>query len=244
MKFLICLLLAPIVFFSGSLPPRETDTNSILSYEVNPAGHDLRFFLKDQHQHSFQNIGKLKQSLDSAGLELVFAMNGGMFTTALLPQGLFVEGGKLVAKTDTLRSGYGNFYMQPNGIFYLTRAHQAVVCTTSKFVLTPDIQYATQSGPMLVIDGAIHPKFSEGSKNVNIRNGMGILPNGNMLFAISKEKINFYDFAMWFKKRGCRNALYLDGFVSKVYLPAEKIEQVDGTLGVIIGEVKKKGEKK
>lgn len=237
MKVLIGILYS-ILFWSGSLLPADTDM--VLSYEVNPAQHDLRFFLKDKHQQAFQNIGRLKQSLDSAGLELVFAMNGGMFTTELSPQGLYVEGGKVMANTDTLRSGYGNFYMLPNGIFYLTASRRAVVCATDTFVLTPDVQYATQSGPMLVIDGAIHAKFNNGSKNVNIRNGVGILPNGNILFAISKEKINFYDFALWFKKRGCRNALYLDGFVSKMYLPEKKIEQLDGTLGVMIGEVKPK----
>jgi len=82
----------------------------------------------------------------------------------------------------------------------------------------------------------MHPKFNMGSTNVNIRNGVGVLPDGSLLFAMSKEKINFYDFALYFKQNGCENALYLDGFVSKTYLPSQGWEQLDGNFGVIIGE--------
>jgi uncharacterized protein YigE (DUF2233 family) len=88
-----------------------------------------------------------------------------------------------------------------------------------------------------VIDGKIHPKFTQGSKNVHIRNGVGILPNGNVLFAMSKNTINLYDFATYFKERGCSYALYLDGFVSRTYLPSAEWEQLDGNFGVIIGEI-------
>jgi uncharacterized protein YigE (DUF2233 family) len=87
---------------------------------------------------------------------------------------------------------------------------------------------------MLLINNVIHPAFKDGSTNVNIRNGVGILPNGNIVFAMSKEAINFYEFAKYFKSLGCQNALYLDGFVSKTYLPEKKWIQTDGDFGVII----------
>lgn len=93
---------------------------------------------------------------------------------------------------------------------------------------------------MLVIDGNLHKKLTKGSKNLHIRNGVGVLPNGNLLFAMSKEKINFYDFASFFQKNGCKNALYLDGFVSKTYLPEKNYKQDDGNFGVIIGIIKSK----
>ena len=127
--------------------------------------------------------------------------------------------------------------MQPNGIFYITEDKKGVVCKSTDFE-NKNIQYATQSGPMLVIDGKLHPKFNEGSKNLNIRNGVGILPNGNVLFAMSKKKINYYDFAQYFKKLGCKNALYLDGFVSRTYLPSKGYKTNGGKFGVIIGVVK------
>jgi uncharacterized protein YigE (DUF2233 family) len=113
-----------------------------------------------------------------------------------------------------------------------------VICTTTDFINNGQINYATQSGPMLVIDGEIHPIFKEGSKNLNIRNGVGILPDKKVVFAMSKKEINFYDFANYFKKLGCKNALYLDGFVSRAYLPEKKWVQTDGNFGVMIGITK------
>ena len=89
---------------------------------------------------------------------------------------------------------------------------------------------------MLVIDGEMHPKFNRNSSNKHIRNGVGILANGNLVFAISKEKINFYDFASYFQQKGCNDALYLDGFVSRMYLPSRDWKQTDGNFAVIIAE--------
>ena len=88
---------------------------------------------------------------------------------------------------------------------------------------------------MLVVDGKINPLFEQGSKNLNIRNGVGVLPDNKLLFAMSRYEINFYDFANYFKKMGCKNALYLDGFVSRTYLPEKNWLQLDGNFGVIIG---------
>jgi len=89
---------------------------------------------------------------------------------------------------------------------------------------------------MLLIDENIHPRLTKGSKNLHIRNGVGVLPNGDLLFAISTEEVNFYDFASYFLKHGCKDALYLDGFVSKLYLPSKGIHEKGGSFGVIIGE--------
>ncbi len=90
---------------------------------------------------------------------------------------------------------------------------------------------------MLLIDGAVHPAFKKGSANLNIRNGVGVLPNGRVLFAVSKEAVNFYDFARFFLSMGCANALYLDGFVSRTYLPSQNWVQLDGNFGVMVAVV-------
>ena len=87
---------------------------------------------------------------------------------------------------------------------------------------------------MLVSKGAINSKFTKGSANIHIRNGVGILPNGNIILGISEQKINLYDFAFFFKEKGCKNALYLDGFVSKMYLPAKNWNDLGGKFGVMI----------
>lgn len=162
-------------------------------------------------------------------------MNGGMYLKDGNPQGLYIEKGNEKTPIDSTPKGYGNFYMQPNGVFYITENNIATISNTSNFKHITNINYATQSGPMLVVDGKLHPKFKNGSTNLHIRNGVGVLPNGQLLFAMSKERINFYDFASYFKQHGCKNALYLDGFVSKTYLPSKNWTQLDGNFGVIIG---------
>jgi uncharacterized protein YigE (DUF2233 family) len=199
----------------------------------------IRLFLKNENGDNFRNFQKLRDWLSKRNEELVFAMNGGMYNKDLSPQGLYIENGKVMTKLDTTEKGYGNFYLQPNGVFYLTTDNVPFICKTNDFINYQNVEYATQSGPLLLIDGQIHPKFNDGSKNVHIRNAVGILSNGNLLFAVSKEKINFYDFAVYFKNKGCKNALYLDGFVSRTYLPLKHWEQFDGNFGVIIAETKK-----
>jgi uncharacterized protein YigE (DUF2233 family) len=93
---------------------------------------------------------------------------------------------------------------------------------------------------MLLNDGKINKLFNPKSNNFNIRNGVGILPNNDLIFAISTNKVTFYDFAKFFKGKGCLNALYLDGYVSKGLIPNQGIEQIDGELGVLIGITEKK----
>jgi uncharacterized protein YigE (DUF2233 family) len=188
----------------------------ILSYVVNPIKQNLIFHWKNKHGIRIQNFENLKNQIENKAKKLIFATNGGMFKKDFSPQGLYIENGKILNNIDTLTNAFGNFYLQPNGIFYLTNDNKAVICKTVEFK-NRNIKYATQSGPMLLVDGKINSKLTKGSKNLNIRNGVGVLPNGNLLFAMSKRKINFYDFANYFKERDCKNALYLDGFVSKTY---------------------------
>ncbi len=161
-------------------------------------------------------------------------MNGGMFKKDNSPQGLFIDNERQINPLDT-NKGNGNFYLMPNGVFYITTENLPKICMTTDYKETEQIKYATQSGPMLVVDGQIHSAFKEGSTNLNIRNGVGILEDNKLIFAMSKKEINFYDFADYFKKLGCKNALYLDGFVSRTYLPEQNWIQKDGNFGVIIG---------
>ncbi len=196
----------------------------------------LDFYWKDEKDNNYGSLKNLKENLEKEGKELVFAMNGGMYQKNGSPQGLYIENGITKSPINTQKGDHTNFFLHPNGVFYITKDNKATICTTPDFNASPDIKYATQSGPMLLIDGKIHPKFNEGSPNLHIRNAVGILPNGNLLFAMSKERINFYDLACFFKDKGCKNALYLDGFVSRTYLPSRYWEQLDGNFGIIIGE--------
>ncbi len=221
-------------FEAGTSPliPHPT----ILSYVVDPATTKFRFFSRDENGKPFQNHGNLKRWLAAQDRNLLFAMNGGMYLADLSPQGLYIEDGIKVEDIDRRDKGYGNFYLQPNGVFFLTDTATAFVVSTKQYRENEHHHYATQSGPMLVIDGQIHPAFNEPSKNVHIRNGVGLLPDGRLLLAMSKEKINLYGFAKFFLDNGCQNALYLDGFVSRSYLPSQQWIQEDGKFGIIIAE--------
>ncbi len=235
----VFLISSIVVFILSALFSFYPDSG-IISHVVDPKEGNLQFYWKDNKGQHFKNHGRLKEWLSQKDKELVFAMNGGMYLSDLSPQGFYVENNHSYSSIDKQKEGYGNFYLQPNGIFSINLNGTAHVTPTTSFTNHKALKYATQSGPMLVIDGTIHSKLTVGSKNVHIRNGVGILPDGKILFAMSKKKINFYDFASFFKKQGCKNALYLDGFVSRTYLPSKNWRQLDGNFAIIIAETKSK----
>lgn len=232
---LLLLTLGMIAFTT----PQNVIDEKILAYTVDPKTQDLQLYWKNNNGEQLKSIQNLKHYVESKNVTLNFATNGGMFKRDFSPQGLFIQNKKILSAIDTA-VGKGNFYLKPNGIFYLTTDNIPFVCKTTDFTCNENIKYATQSGPMLIIDGKIHSAFKEGSTNVNIRNGVGILPDNKIVFAMSKTEINFYDFAKYFKSLGCKNALYLDGFVSRTYLPEKKWTQTDGNFGVMIGVTEKK----
>lgn len=234
--FITIILLAAASFFVF-VHKYKTDEIRFVTYKLDTKKEDLKFYWKNDKNENFKSIQNLKIWLASNQQTLVFAMNGGMYKPNNSPQGLFIENQILLSALDT-SDGNGNFYVKPNGVFYITMDHVPIICTTTGFDNKAKIKYATQSGPMLLIDGQIHPAFKKGSTNVNIRNGVGILPNNQVVFAMSKNQINFYDFAAYFKSIGCKNALYLDGLVSRTYLPAKQWMQTDGDFGIIIGVTK------
>jgi uncharacterized protein YigE (DUF2233 family) len=228
------LFIAAIIAFNCQ---SNSFDETILAYEVDLKKQALHLFWKDNNDKPLRSIQNLKNFVESKQQTLLFAMNAGMYKSDFTPQGLYIENNKTLANIDT-GSGDGNFYLKPNGIFYITNNKLALVCKTNDFAAQKDIKYATQSGPILLENGIINPAFKEGSVNLNIRNGVGILPNNHVLFAMSKKEINFYDFAKFFQIKGCKNALYLDGFVSRTYLPEKDWKQTDGNFGVMIGLTK------
>jgi len=229
----VTILLLATALFAFVKTHGSTD-DRFITYTVDPKKQNIKFYWKDDTGKNFKSIQNLQLWLHQHNQKLRFAMNGGMYKADNSPQGLYIEEGKTLSPLDTA-SGSGNFYLNPNGVFYISKDGVPVICTTPHFVNNGKIQYATQSGPMLVIDGQIHPAFVKGSANLNIRNGVGILPGNKIVFVLSKKEINFYDFANYFKTLGCTNALYLDGLVSRTYLPEQHWTQTDGNFGVIIG---------
>lgn len=234
---LIGIVLAVCVLIFFTLKKEKailSEATAMLSYTIALEKVDFRLFWKNDSGEIFKSIQNLKNYVETQNKQLVFAMNAGMFKADNTPQGLFIQEGKEIHPLDR-DSARGNFYMKPNGVFYTTNDNQAFICKTEDFKANPQIRFATQSGPMLLIEGKIHPAFRQGSTNANIRNGVGILPNQQLVFAMSQKEINLYDFALYFQQLGCQNALYLDGFVSRTYLPSKNWEQLDGNFGVIMG---------
>lgn len=212
---------------------RRGDNPRIAMTIMDPRVARVSMHWKDDDGRMIGNIGRLKEMLDADGQELQLAMNGGMYTTEQAPLGLYVENGRELVRLNT-STGKGNFHMIPNGVFGIRNDTVAFLCTSAQYPGSKDVSFATQSGPMLVVRGTINAEFTAGSKNLNIRNGVGIRADGQLVFAISKEPVNFYDFASAFIAADCTDALYLDGFVSKAYMPKRGLEQLDGELGVLI----------
>lgn len=167
-----------------------------------------------------------------------FAMNGGMYHADYGPVGLLVEHNR---ETSGLNQGdaFGNFFLKPNGVFWVGDGKAGVMETGAyaKAGFLP--REATQSGPMLVIDGAIHPRFLADGTSLQIRNGVGILPDGRVAFVISNDPVRFHDFATLFSDRlQCKNALFLDGSISSLYSPEIRRHDRDAKMGTIIAIVK------
>jgi uncharacterized protein YigE (DUF2233 family) len=217
---------------------KGSDANFVV-YSVNPANENVTFYYKNNRNENFGSILNLKNWLSSKNQDLVFATNGGMYKKDRSPQGLFIQNKKELAPID-LKDGNGNFYLKPNGVFYISEDNTPYIAESEAFESSKNIKFATQSGPMLVSNGEIHKSFNKASANLNIRNGVGIMPDNTVVFVMSKKEINFYDFAEYFKSKGCKNALYLDGFVSRTYCPKENWSQTDGDFGVIIAVTKNK----
>lgn len=210
-----------------------------IQYQVDLQKQDLKLYWKDERGQLLRSLGNLKNWLAARSETLVFAMNAGMYKPDHSPQGLFIQDGKTVAPLDTA-SGDGNFYLKPNGVFFITEDNKPGICPTEDFLKPKNIRYATQSGPMLLLRGQIHPAFKKGSSHLNIRNGVGILPDGRVVLAMSRAETSLYDFAHFFKQQGCQEALYLDGFVSRTYFPEGNCLQLDGNFGVLLGVTEKK----
>ena len=193
----------------------------------DPGRDDVRLYWRGADGRAFRTFGALSRALQGQGRTLRFAMNGGMYEDDFSPVGLYVENGRELAKANTKTvtgrpSQIPNFYKKPNGVFYLGSGQAGVLATERYLAKAPDARFATQSGPMLVIDGAIHPAFLVKSRDLKPRNGVGVSPDGKVHFVMTRGRVSFYAFARLFRDGlGTPNALFLDGGSAPgLYAPA------------------------
>ncbi|MCA1494159.1 phosphodiester glycosidase family protein [Sinorhizobium alkalisoli] len=208
-----------------------------IACSFDPASSDIRLYNKDQAGVPFKTFKALSLELRHRDEYLVFAMNGGMYHEDLSPVGLHIEEGAEQTPLNT-NPGWGNFHMLPNGVFYVADGKAGVMAAEAYSAAGMTPRFATQSGPMLVIDGALHPRFLPKSDSQKTRNGVGVTSSGEVVFAVSKRPVRFHDFATLFRDElGCPNALFLDGTISSLYAPEIKRHDRLFPLGPIIAVV-------
>jgi len=177
----------------------------------------VRSCWKNERGEILHSLKAAKAHLEKAGDKVQLLTNGGIFEPGCIPSGLYVEEGKVMNPLN-LKKGKGNFFLKPNGVFYIEKeSDKAGVIESSK--ATPEnYRLAVQSGPMLLNNGKVHPAFNKNSKSKLLRNGVGVDKNGNVIFVITAkgEFCNLWTFAKLFEKLGCREALFLDGDLSRM----------------------------
>jgi uncharacterized protein YigE (DUF2233 family) len=139
------------------------------------------------------------------------------------------------------RDGPGNFGLLPNGVFCITQTHVAVMESRAFAAAPLPCRYASQSGPMLVIDGALHSGFLADSTSYKIRNGVGVrAKDGLAWFVLANTPVTFDRFARFFRDAlGAQNALYFDGSVSRLYAPALGRSGAGFAIGPMVGLVER-----
>lgn len=181
--------------------------------------------------------------------DLIFAVNGGIFTEEMTPLGYYANEGIELYPLNR-GEGYGNFYLKPNGLLYLSDSKPYMEETESfashqtSGMTVPDL--AIQSGPLLIHEGMINKAFTPGSQNKYVRTGVGISRDDKgreiLIFAISNSAVNFYDFALFFRDiADCDNALYLDGHIAAMFVPELNREQTGRSYATLLYSVKQKG---
>lgn len=204
---------------------------------VRPAEENLRLFLRDDAGEILGQFSSIEASLPE-GQTLSFGMNAGMYHLDRRPVGLYLEEGLQESKLYP-NSGPGNFGLVPNGVLCIRSARADVIESLAYQADTPECTYATQSGPMLVIDGQLHPRFLPDSTSKFVRNGVGTSADGKTaIFVKSENSVNFHEFARFFRDiLKLPQALYFDGKISRLH--ATDLDRSDPGfwMGPIVGVV-------
>ena len=240
--WLVCLFFASALSLGTSLGAFEFSVATNGGKRATICRVDLRIdtlklFLRDDRGRPLKSFAGLERLLQARGQKLLFAMNAGIYQPDLSPVGLCMAEGKQLAPLN-LKDGNGNFFLKPNGVF-LVMDGRALVVESSKYpALTGNVSLATQSGPLLVAGGQIHPKFNAASTSRLIRNGVGVKASGEAVFAITEDPMSFSEFAKLFRDQlKCPDALYLDGAISSLHAPLLKRSDKKTDLGPMIAIV-------
>jgi len=240
MRPFVCLLLALLGHAAAQaleFKKVEHDGKQFTVCRVDLRSDKLHLFLRDPDGEYFRTFRRIDRDLELHGQRLLFGMNAGMYHPNLAPVGWFVEAGRELAPI-TLAKGEGNFFLKPNGVFLITAAGASILESSRAGALEGRVELATQSGPLLVEAGKIHPAFNPQSTSALFRNGVGVAKADTVFFAVSEEPVTFYQFATLFRDTlHCPDALFLDGTISSLHSPELRRSDQKIDLGPIIGVV-------
>ncbi|EPX77849.1 hypothetical protein thalar_03576 [Litoreibacter arenae DSM 19593] len=230
---LACLLASPALADGCRDVSHLGDSYTVCTVD-NPA--TLGLWLNDNDGLVIGEFFSLEEYLAEQGKTLTFAMNGGMFHEDRRAVGLFISDYSEQARLVT-REGPGNFGLLPNGVFCVEGQTAQVIESRAYAANTPTCRIATQSGPMFVIDGKLHPKFTPDSTSKKRRNGVGVDTQGRPHFVISNGFVRFHDMATLFRDElDSPNALFLDGTVSRLFSAELGRSDAGPRMGPIIGQ--------
>ncbi len=235
------LLVAPLLRSQAAPPdsgfalrPFEYNGSRFTVATVDLKKVQLKLFWKDSSGKKLGSLTSLEAYLKRNQRTLLAGMNAGIFDTAFTPLGLHAERGRVLHPVKTRRSGYGNFYLQPNGVFYIDATGAHVTDTLEFTRRNLKVFEATQSGPALLLNKKLHPSFQVGSSNRLPRNAIGVSSLTTVQLVISDDWVNFDDLAKFMRDvLKCTDALYLDGNISKLRVP--NVRDEDGAFAGMIG---------
>ncbi|MBA4163410.1 MAG: hypothetical protein C0510_02065 [Erythrobacter sp.] len=201
----------------------EFEQQRLTDCVADPARHSIAMALAGADGAPFRSLKTYRDNLGDGAANIAFVMNGGMFDTEGKPVGYYVENGERLKELNR-NEGPGNFHMKPNGVFFGSDGKWQVLSADAFFASVSERpQFGTQSGPMLLIDGALHPDISEDGPSRAIRNAVGVDADGKAHFVISATPVSFGLVARYFRDQvKAQNALYLDGTVSALWNPVAK----------------------
>ena len=218
----------------------EGSTFTVCTFEAR--GSELRLAPWTRTGKPLRGFAALASELGDDARRVEFAMNAGMFDADGAPIGLLVAGGIALHAVNT-DDGSGNFYLKPNGVLSVDRDGGVRVESTAAYATRrSESTWATQSGPMLVVDGALHPAITHDGVSRTIRNGVGTRDSHAAVFVISEAPVSFGRLARLFRDElHCENALYLDGAVSSAWIPSAGRRDSSHALGPMVVVLARQG---
>ncbi len=206
---------------SGAARGQAVVAEDFQIFVVDPSKHHISLHWKDGADQPYRSLSAVQGALKRQGKTVLALMNAGIYDKQRRPLGLHVEEGRVLRPVNRRRGG-GNFYLKPNGVFYIG-ASGAAIARTTDFKLTKDIVLATQSGPLLFDKKGLHPAFVKNSRHKHYRNAIGVRQNGHVVLLMSTKPVTFWQLAHFLRdQHQCITGLYLDGYISEFWQTGPK----------------------